>query len=220
MVRGAAAILLLTCAGLVGCDEDSDKKPLVVTITTPTADPDYDTNVPLVTLQGTARGGERVTRVSWENAATPASGAASGRHDWSADVPLANGDNPITIIGHDSADDDGFASITVSYQPGFHLDPQVLAFEADAGGPDPATRTVRLTFSGAPGVSWVAAGDAPWLVVSPASGVMLATDTVTLDIDAGIGGMTAGTHTGTVIVADTTATFVPRTVRVTLVVSP
>ena len=147
-------------------------------------------------------------------------GTASGTHAWIADVPLSAGDNAITISGHDSADDDGYDAIGVNYQPGFHLDPQVLVFEAAAGGPDPAIRTATLTFNGAAAVSWVASGDAPWLGVSSASGLMLATDAVSLDIDVGTGGMAAGTHTGTVIVADTTLTFVPRTVRVTLVLSP
>jgi hypothetical protein len=219
-MRGAAAILVLACAALVGCDEDSDKKPLVVTITSPTTEPDYDTNIPTVVLEGSARHGEKVTRVTWENAATLGTGTATGTHAWGADVPLAVGDNAITVTGHDSADDDGYDSIDVNYQPGFHLDPQVMAYEAVVGGPDPASRIATMTFNGAAAVSWVAAGDAPWLGVSPASGMMLATDTVSLDISVGIGGLTAGTYTGTVIVADTTVTFVPRTVRVALVVSP
>jgi hypothetical protein len=185
MHRVAAALLILFGAFLAGCDDvNSRPPPLVVTITSPTTEATYDVNTASVTLAGSAVGGQQVVRVTWSNAATFGSGTATGIHDWSAVVPLTPGDNAITITGHNDGDDDGFDVLTVNYQPGFQLDPQAIRFDAPAGGPDPAVQTATLTFGGAGPAAWTAASDAAWLHVTPASGTIASTDTVTLTLSA------------------------------------
>ena len=182
MTRHTMMAGLLACAALVGCDEPGKPPPLIVAISSPTTDSAYDTNQPSVVLQGSATGGERVTRVTWINAATLGGGTAAGTQSWSATIPLTAGDNPITVTGHDSNGNDGTGSITINYQPGFHLAPQSISFETASGLPPPAAGAADLTFNGGGVTAWTAASDSPWIRVTPASGTITAADTVSLGI--------------------------------------
>jgi hypothetical protein len=102
--------------------------------------------------------------------------------------------------------------------PTLAVSPATLAFSATVGGSSPAAKTVSVTNSGSGSLDVTASDDAAWLSVTPASASAPATLTVTPSIT----GLAAGTYTATVTVTATTpgATGSPKTVAVTLTVSP
>src|SRR4029079_11684203 len=68
-------------------------------------------------LSGTASdtGLSGLPSISWTNAATSGSGAASGTTSWTGSVPLTPGANFITFTATDGAGNTGFDTITVTY---------------------------------------------------------------------------------------------------------
>ena len=102
--------------------------------------------------------------------------------------------------------------------PALSVSPTTLAFTATAGGTSPAAKTVAVTNTGGGTLDVTASDDAAWLAVTPASATAPATLTVTPTIT----GLAAGTYTATVTVTATTggATGSPKTIAVTLTVSP
>jgi hypothetical protein len=110
-----------------------------------------------------------------------------------------------------------FKSGTVS-PPALSVSPTSLAFSGTAGGASPAAKTVAVTNTGGGTLDVTASDDAAWLAVTPASATAPATLTVTPTIT----GLAAGTYTATVTVTATTggATGSPKTIAVTLTVSP
>jgi Concanavalin A-like lectin/glucanases superfamily/Fibronectin type III domain/Viral BACON domain len=102
--------------------------------------------------------------------------------------------------------------------PGLAVSPTSLAFTATQGGANPAAKTVSVTNTGSGALDVTASDDAAWLTVSPAS----ASAPATLAVTPSISGLAAGTYTATVTVTATTsgATGSPKTIAVTLTVSP
>lgn len=69
------------------------------------------------TVSGTAADNIGVSSVSWSNSRTGGSGAATGTTSWSASIPLAPGNNLITITARDAAGNAGTATITLDFTP-------------------------------------------------------------------------------------------------------
>ena len=72
-----------------------------------------------VDLSGSSSDNMGVTQVSWSNAATGASGIASGLDSWSiSGISLENGENAITVMAIDEAGNTGQAQLSVVRQGG------------------------------------------------------------------------------------------------------
>lgn len=84
-----------------------------VNILTPTNLTSYDTNSSTVSIGGTASDNAGVSSVTWTNS-RGGSGIASGTTNWSANIPLVNGENQITITVQDTSDNISSDSITVN----------------------------------------------------------------------------------------------------------
>lgn len=96
----------------------SDTSVPRVSILAPSATGSYTAPGATVALTGTASDNVGVARVSWRNAATGASGNASGTGNWSiASVALATGTNTITVSAHDAAANTASATLAVLYDP-------------------------------------------------------------------------------------------------------
>lgn len=73
-------------------------KPIASSVSSAT----YETGEPTITVSGTASDNVGVTAVTWTNS-TGGSGTASGTNNWTiTDIPLANGENIITLTVRDS----------------------------------------------------------------------------------------------------------------------
>ena len=81
----------------------TEKGMPTVAITSPTTDATWITSNPSMTLSGTANDNVGVTSVTWRNAATGASGDATGTASWMAAVGLGPGRNAIVVTARDAA---------------------------------------------------------------------------------------------------------------------
>jgi len=89
-----------------------------VTITGPTSLLTHTTNVGTVALAGTAADDVEIAGVQWANAATGASGTATGTASWSQTaVSLNAGNNLITVTVTDRVNQTSTDTITVHYDP-------------------------------------------------------------------------------------------------------
>jgi len=94
-----------------------DTTPPTITITTPTTVPTWTAPGSPLTVAGNAADNVSVKSVKWANAATGATGTASGTNTWSASIALAAGQNIITVTARDAAANAATDTITVSYNP-------------------------------------------------------------------------------------------------------
>ncbi len=86
-----------------------------VSITSPTADPTFDTISSSIDISGAASDNKGVTEVFWSNS-TGGSGPATGTDTWSVGgIGLVEGENVITITAMDAADNEFSDNITVIY---------------------------------------------------------------------------------------------------------
>ncbi len=93
--------------------------------------------------------------------------------------------------------------------------PAALQFAFTTGGAAPAAQSVQITNSGTGTLSWTATASASWISVSPASG----TAPSTLSIAVSPAGLSAGTYTGSVLIAATGASNTPQSIGVTFTVT-
>ena len=102
--------------------------------------------------------------------------------------------------------------------PALAVSPSSLSFSATQGGADPNAQTASVSNTGSGTLDVSVSDDAPWLTVTPST----ARAPATLSIAPSIGGLAPGTYTATVTVTATTsgATGSPKTIAVTLTVSP
>ena len=95
---------------------DIDNIPPEISILYPASDGNtYTTNLSSITLSGTSSDNSGVVSVTWENSTTNGTGTASGRDNWSAEMPLALGENIITVSAEDAAGNTKSDAITVTY---------------------------------------------------------------------------------------------------------
>jgi hypothetical protein len=96
--------------------------------------------------------------------------------------------------------------------PVLSLSPASLTLSATLNGSDPAAKAVTIANLGGGSLAWTAAESVSWLSVSPASG----SGPGTMNVNASIAGLAAGTYTGSITIASSGATGSPKTVSVTL----
>jgi hypothetical protein len=112
-----------------------DTTPPTVVITSP-APPTANVATSPATVSGTAADNLAVTSVSWTNARTGGTGAATGTTAWSASIPLAPGNNLVTITARDAAGNAGSATLTFIFSPpGGDTVPPVLNITTPTSGP-------------------------------------------------------------------------------------
>jgi subtilase family serine protease len=99
--------------------------------------------------------------------------------------------------------------------PRLAVSPTALSFTAAAGA-NPAPQSLEITSSGSESFAWTAASSAGWLGVSPSSGRAPSTATVSVDTT----GLAAGTYSGAVTVTAPGAANSPRSIAVTLTLTP
>ena len=124
-----------------------DSTPPAISITSPTTASTHTSPSTPAALGGTASDNAGVTQVSWTNAATGASGTASGTTSWTASVPLASGSNAITVRARDAAGNTATDTITVTYGGGDTTAPTV-GIATPTSGATHATTTSPLTLGG------------------------------------------------------------------------
>ena len=100
--------------------------------------------------------------------------------------------------------------------PRIGYSPTSLSFSGTVGGTNPAAKSISISNTGGGTLSWTISEKATWLSVSPTSG----TNARTVTASANISGLAAGTYNGTITISATGATNNPRTILVSLTVSP
>ncbi len=118
----AAALLLFVTSAAAA----RDTTPPTITITVPTNAPTWTAAASPLTVSGTASDNVGVKTVKWSNALTGGTGNASGTNSWSASIPLAAGQNIITVTARDAASNAGTDTITVTYNPADTSAPSVI----------------------------------------------------------------------------------------------
>jgi hypothetical protein len=93
----------------------ADTAPPAIAISTPTAQPTFTTTSTPLTLSGTASDNVGIASVTWKNDVNGATGTASGTTAWSASVPLASGENRLTVTARDAAGNPRTASLVVDF---------------------------------------------------------------------------------------------------------
>ena len=99
---------------------------------------------------------------------------------------------------------------------GLSVTPTTVAFSGVSGGSNPATQSVVLTNSSHVSINYTASSGQSWLSVSPTSGTISATGSVTSILSVSLSGLSAGTYTGAITY---TASGVTATVAVVLFVT-
>src|SRR5206468_2548899 len=96
------------------------------------------------------------------------------------------------------------------------VSPSSLSFSSVAGGANPASQSLSVTNSGGGSLSYTVSDDAAWLSESPASGTAPGSPSVSVNAT----GLAAGTYTATITVDGGGVSGSPKTVPVSLTVSP
>jgi hypothetical protein len=113
--RAAHIAFLILAVAVPATHAARDTAPPTVVITTPTTAATWTATGTPLALAGTSADNVGVKSVKWTNAATGGSGTASGTTSWSASIPLASGQNVITVTARDAAQNAGTDTITVTY---------------------------------------------------------------------------------------------------------
>jgi len=117
MARWTARVIPLVLGLAFAVEAARDTTPPTVAITVPTSSSTWTATASPLTLGGTAADNVSVKSVKWSNAATGGAGTASGTTSWSASIPLATGQNVITVTARDAAQNAATDTITVTYNP-------------------------------------------------------------------------------------------------------
>ena len=155
---------------------------------------------------------------------TPAGGSAPGSMNISvAPAGLAPGTytGAVTVSAEGVANSPQavFVTLTVSAKPAPKLavSPSSMSFTAQAGGKPPAGQTIAMVSTGdALSFKVTTSNSAAWLSATPADGPTPGSITVSVNPS----GLSAGTYSSSISIAATEAGNSPRTVPVTLVVTP
>jgi len=159
---------------------------------------------------------------------SPASGNSGGEentHTVSVDIGgLSAGSHSgtLTISDSNASNNPQTVSVTLTItqppKPTIWVSPGSLSFSGQEGGSNPSSQNLRIKNSGGETLNYQISSDASWMSVSPASGNSggdVNTHTVSVDI----GGLSAGSHSGTLTISDSNASNNPQTVSVTLQLS-
>ena len=103
--------------------------------------------------------------------------------------------------------------------PHFHVAPDILSFEAEDFGANPAAQKSKVKNSGTATLNYTVSADQSWISVSPTSGSSVKEeDEITVNID--ISSLTEGTHTGNVIFTSAKASNSPKSVGISVKINP
>jgi glucose/arabinose dehydrogenase len=100
--------------------------------------------------------------------------------------------------------------------PALAVTPTSLSFSGTAGAASPASKTLTVNNTGGGSLSFTASDDAPWLTLSPTTGTAPRDLTATVNTS----GLAAGTYTATITIDGGGVSGSPRTVPVTLNLTP
>jgi hypothetical protein len=136
---------------IVACEittqDESDTTAPAVAITSPTAGTTYSTQSGSLNIGGTASDAIGVTQVAWSNS-RGGSGTATGTTSWSAaGIPLAVGENVITVTVRDEAGNASTDILTVAYTIPDTTAPAV-AFSSPTTGITYSTQSDSLNIGG------------------------------------------------------------------------
>ena len=92
-----------------------DNNAPAVSITSPSDNNSFDTDLNRISLAGEASDNVGVTNIRWQNSSGQ-NGSATGVNPWIInDIPLVNGNNTITVTAYDAANNQSSDTITVRY---------------------------------------------------------------------------------------------------------
>lgn len=94
--------------------QPGDTVPPVITITSPTTGSSFNTSNNPITISGTSSDNIGVMLIAWKNNTTGGAGVASGLTSWSANIPIIDGANSITVTAFDQAGNSSTDSITIN----------------------------------------------------------------------------------------------------------
>jgi uncharacterized repeat protein (TIGR01451 family) len=136
--------LLITAVTLLALSpvmaQTVDVTPPLVSITTPTVGP-----TAFVELAGTAEDDDIVVSVTW-NIHGGGSGMCIGLGTWTAQIPLLNGENLITVVAQDAAGNIGACGVFVRSVGSLEITTGLLPLRATPGLP--LTITVQMKNTG------------------------------------------------------------------------
>ncbi len=153
-----------------------------VTITSPTSDSTYSTNIATLNLGGSSLDNVKVVQVNWSND-RGGSGTAPGTTNWSVSgIALQLGQNVITVTAHDQVGNIGTDTVKVDYSVA--VTPTLDSFQINEGGVLTESRTVFLdnTTANLPteylvseepsftGATWLPYSSSPPFMLSPGNG--------------------------------------------------
>jgi len=140
-------------------------------------------------------------------------GLAAQNEDYAATITITSSqayNNPQAVT----------VSLTLSEEPPpeIWVNTQQLTFSSEEEGPNPDSQTITIKNTGTATLEYEITKDAIWLDVNPSSGtVKTGENTHTVSVDTG--GMSHGSYSGTITIADPDATNSPQRVSVTLELS-
>jgi murein DD-endopeptidase MepM/ murein hydrolase activator NlpD len=109
--------------------------------------------------------------------------------------------------------------VTAAPVPSLSVSPASLAFSAQQGS-NPSGQTLTISNTGQGTLTWTASEPIAWLTGSPGSGTLSAGQSATIAFTVNTTGMTPSTYSGTITVTAAGAANSPKTIPVTLVVTP
>jgi hypothetical protein len=99
------------------------------------------------------------------------------------------------------------------------VSPTSLSINAPLGGPNPAPSTLTLQNTGSGKLNWTAVPSAPWLFVSPGSGVLHPSESIDLSVTVNVVGLGVGSYPGTIKISDPAASNSPQVATISLQVN-
>jgi len=119
----------------------------------------------------------------------------------------------VTIAASGAQNSPTVVTVTLTVaQPVLSVSPTTLAFTGTSGGTNPVAASINVANTGTGTLNFTAASDSSWLTVTPATG----TAPMTLQINAAIASLAAGTYTGHITVTAAGAQGSPVSIPVTL----
>jgi hypothetical protein len=104
--------------------------------------------------------------------------------------------------------------VTLTVLPVFEVNPSSLDITAPFGAGNPQDQIISISPNDDRFRDWTASDDAPWLTVSPASGVAPSQLTASIDVR----GLSLGAYKGTITIRSTNTSILPINIPVTLTV--
>jgi hypothetical protein len=148
---------------------------------------------------------------------SPASGVAPSLLNATvnaAGLPIGTYHATITVSSTNASNSPVRLLVTLTVVPVFRVNPSSLDIAAQSGASNPPGRIISISPNDDRFREWTASDDAPWLTVSPASGVSPSQLSASIDIR----GLSLGAHQGTITIRSTNPSIPPITIPVTLTV--